>query len=82
MLLVNYATLIDDMESYFDKVTDHDETIVVTRKNNKSVVIISEETYNNLMENIYLTENKTNYNWLLQSKMQLEQGHCSDHIIR
>ena len=50
MLVVNYATLRDNMESYFDKVTDPDETIVVTCKNNKNVVIISEEAYNNLNE--------------------------------
>lgn len=40
------------MKMYMDKVTDDYETMIVTRKNNKNVVMISEESYNNLMENI------------------------------
>ena len=35
---------------------------------------MSEETYNNLIENSYLTQNKRNYDWLMESKSQLESG--------
>ena len=72
MLAVNYTTLRKNMKSYFDKITDEYETMVVTRKDNKNVVIMSEESYNNLLENIYLIENKENYDWLMESKAQLE----------
>ena len=72
MLAVNYTTLRKNMKSYFDKITDEYETMVVTRKDNKNVVIMSEESYNNLLENIYLIENKENYDWLMESKDQLE----------
>ena len=48
--------------------------MVITRKENKNVVVISEETYNNLIENAYLTSNQSNYNWLMESKRQLEEG--------
>ncbi len=74
MLAVNYTTLRKDMETYLDKVTDDYETVVVTRKDSKNVVIISEEAYNNLLENIHVIGNKTNYDWLLESKQQLEEG--------
>lgn len=47
MLAVNYTTLRDNMKSYMDQVTDNYETMIVTRKNNRNVVMISEETYNN-----------------------------------
>ena len=50
MLAVNYTNLRDNMKHYMDQVTDDYETMIVTRKNNKNVVILSEETYNNLME--------------------------------
>ena len=50
--------------------------MIVTRKDNKNVVILSEETYNNLMENVYVMGNKANYDWLMESKAQLENGHC------
>ncbi|NLK77424.1 MAG: prevent-host-death protein [Clostridiales bacterium] len=74
MLAVNYTNLRDNMKTYMDKVTDDYETMIVTRKNNKNVVMLSEETYNNLMENAYIMGNKANYDWLMESKEQLEKG--------
>lgn len=77
MLAVNYTNLRDNMKMYMDKVTDDYETMIVTRKNNKNVIIISEESYNNLMENIYVMCNKENYDWLMKGKAQLEDGKCA-----
>lgn len=77
MLAVNYTTLRDNMKSYMDKVTDDYETMIVTRKDNKNVVMLSEEAYNNLMENIYVMGNKANYDWLMESKEQLNNGKAS-----
>ena len=74
MLAVNYTTLRDNMKSYMDKVTEDYETMIVTRKNNKNIVMISEESYNNLLENAYIMGNKANYDWLMESKAQLECG--------
>ena len=61
MLAVNYTNLRENMKNYMDKVTDDYETMIVTRKNNRNVVMMSEEYYNNLMENLYLMEDRTNY---------------------
>ena len=77
MLAVNYTMLREKMKTYMDKVTDDYETIIVTRKNNKNVVMLSEETYNNMMENIYVMGTKSNYDWLMESKEQLEKGKVS-----
>ena len=65
MLAVNYTNLRDNMKKYMDKVTDDYETMIVTRKDNKNVVMLSEEAYNNLMENVYVMGNKANYDWHL-----------------
>lgn len=81
MLAVNYTNLRDNMKTYMDKVTDDYETMIVTRKNNKNVVMLSEESYNNLMENIYVMGNKSNYDWLMESKKQLEDGNISTHNL-
>ena len=43
--------------------------------------MISEEAYNNLMENVYVMGNKTNYDWLMESKSQLERGNLSIHNL-
>ena len=62
------------MKSYMDKVSDDYETMIITRKNNKNIVMLSEEAYNNLIENAYIMGNKANYDWLMESKAQLERG--------
>jgi len=77
MLAVNYTTLRDNMKACMDRVTDDYETMIVTRKDNRNVVMLSEESYNNLMENVYVMGNKANYDWLMESKEQLEKGKAS-----
>ena len=80
MLAVNYTNLRENMKTYMDKVTDDYETMIVTRKDNRNVVMISEESYNNLMENVYVMGNKANYDWLLESK-KLENGNFKQHKL-
>ncbi len=77
MFAVNYTNLRDNMKTYMDKVTDDYETMIVTRKNNKNIVMLSEESYNNLIENAYIMGNKANYDWIMESKEQLEKGNVS-----
>ena len=81
MLAVNYTNLRENMKMYMDKVTDDYETMIVTRKDNKNVVMLSEESYNNLMENVYVMGNKANYDWLMESKAQLEKGNIAAHDL-
>lgn len=81
MLAVNYTTLRENMKTYMDTIADDYETMIVTRKNNKNIVMLSEETYNNMMENIYVIGDKNNYNWLMESKEQLEMGISAIHDL-
>ena len=81
MLAVNYTNFRENMKDYMDKATNDYETMIVTRKNNKNVVMISEETYNNLIENVYVMGNKSNYDWLMESKEQLESGKFKEHDL-
>lgn len=81
MLAVNYSTLRDNMKSYMDRVTDDYETMVVTRKDNRNIVMMSEESYNNIMENLHVLGNRANYNWLMESKRQLEEGMAAIHDL-
>ena len=77
MLAINYTNLRDNMKKNFDKITDDYETMIVTRKNNKNIVMMSEESYNTLMENVYIMSDKANYDWLTESRQQLEDGNFS-----
>lgn len=50
MLAVNYSTIRSKLKEYCDEATDNNETIIVTRKDEKNVVIISLEQYNQIMK--------------------------------
>jgi len=46
MLAVNYSTLRNNLKGYCDRATNENETVIVTRKDEKNVVIMSLESYN------------------------------------
>lgn len=74
MLATNYTNFRGNMKKYLDEVTDNFSSIVVTRKNDENVVILSEKEYLNLVENQHVLGNKRNKAWLDESKQQLEKG--------
>lgn len=74
MKAVNYSNLRNGLKSYMDMINDTFETLVVTRKNGQNVIMMSEDTYNNIMENAYLRASEANYKWLMESKAQVERG--------
>lgn len=81
MLTVNYTSLRDNMETYMNRVTDEYESMIITRENNRNIVMMSEECYNNLMENAYLMGTKANFDWLMESKAQLDKGTFAAHDL-
>ena len=48
MLAVNYSTIRNNLKNYCDMATNSHETIIVTRKNEKNVVLMSLDRYNQL----------------------------------
>ena len=56
MLAINYSTIRSNLKDYCDKATDENETIIVTRKGEKNVVLISLEQYNEFIRNMKNTE--------------------------
>lgn len=74
MLAVNYSNYRESLKHYCDRVNDEAEVLIVTRKSGGNVVMLSEEQYNNLMENLYLRSNPANYENLMASVAQLKAG--------
>ena len=74
MKAVNYSSMREQFKEYCDQVSDNCETIIVTRKNNRNVVIISEESYNNMLENLSVIGNKANYERLLKAKSHIDRS--------
>ncbi len=49
MLAVNYSTIRSKLKDYCDEATDNNEIVIVTRKDEKNVVLMSLEQYNEVM---------------------------------
>ncbi len=56
------------------KVCEDHDPVIITRKNNEAVVILSLEDYEALNETAYLLQNPKNAKRLLASIEQLEKG--------
>ena len=52
MLAVNYSTLRNKLKDYCDEASDNNQTVIITRKNEKNIVIMSLDNYNQLMKSI------------------------------
>lgn len=78
MLAVNYSTIRENLKTYCDKVTDEDETVIVTRKGEKNVVIISLDEWNELSK---AAKNAEYLNMLDRSFNQLRSGKGQKHEL-
>lgn len=56
MLAVNYSTIRNNLKAYCDEATENNETIIVTRKEEKNVVILSLEKYNQMIKAVQNAE--------------------------
>ena len=78
MLAVNYSTIRKKFKDYCDKVTNDFETVIVTRKDEKNVVIISLEEYNSIMK---ASKNAAYLDMLDRSLEQLAKGEGKIHEL-
>ena len=71
MLAVNYSTIRSKLKDYCDRATDENETVIVTRKDEKNVVLISLEHYNEVMRAL---KNAEYLAMIDKSLQQLKEG--------
>ncbi len=73
MRVINYTDLRLNLKKWMDCVTDDMEEIIVKRKDNKDLVLISLDEYNSLNETNYLLTGK-NRDVLLKSIESIKNG--------
>lgn len=78
MLTVNYSTIRNKLKNYCDEATDNNQTIIVTRKAERNVVILSLEKYNRLMK---IVQNAEYLSMLDRGIKQLEAGKGQKHDL-
>ena len=78
MLAVNYSTIRNNLKDYCDQASDHQETIIITRKNEKNIVLISLEKYNQLEK---AARNNEYLALIDRGIAQLEAGNGQEHEL-
>ena len=71
---VSYTDLRQNLKSYMDKVYSDHDPLIITRKNNENLVLLSIDEYNSLMETSYLLSNEANAEHLKKSIAQYAAG--------
>ncbi|MCU6744970.1 type II toxin-antitoxin system prevent-host-death family antitoxin [Suilimivivens aceti] len=78
MVAVNYSTIRNNLKDYCDKASDQHETIIVTRKNEKNIVLMSLDEYNRLEK---AARNNEYLAMIDRSIAQLEAGKGQEHEL-
>ena len=73
---ITYTDLRQNLKSYMDKVIQDSVALIITRKNNENVVLLSIDEYNSLLETNYLLSNEANAEHLKKSIAQHKSGNA------
>jgi len=80
MKVINYTDLRTNLKKWLDTVVDDMEEVVIKRKEEKDLVLVSLEEYNSLKETSYLLSGK-NRDVLIQSLKEAEAGKVEAHDL-
>lgn len=78
MTHVSYTELRSNLSNLMDTVCDSRAPLLVTRQNARSVVMVSEDEYEGLMETVHLLSSPANITRLLEFIEQANNGELSE----
>jgi antitoxin YefM len=81
MAHVSYTELRGNLAAYMDQVCDDRAPLIVTRQNARSVVMLSEEEYEGLLETVHLLKSPANAARLLRSIKEADEGKLVAHEV-
>ena len=79
MKAVNYSELRQNLKTHMDQVFQDHEPLIITRKKNENLVLISLDDYNSLIETQYLLSTEANTEHLRRS---LDQARSEELVKR
>jgi antitoxin YefM len=74
MVATNYSNARQNFAHYCNEAVQNFETVIITRRNDENVVLMSEAEYNNLKENLFIRRNPEEYKALLDDVRAYEAG--------
>jgi antitoxin YefM len=74
MKVLNYSDLRQNLSDNLNLVAEDHEVLIVSRSNEKNVVIISLDEYNSIQETLYLLSSEANAKRLNKALEEVNQG--------
>jgi len=74
MKAISYTAVRSNLAKTMESICDDHEAVVITRKNERSVVMLSLEDYEALEETAYLLRSPNNMKRLIESIAELDEG--------
>lgn len=82
MNAITYTAARENLASTMDRVCEDRNPLIITRKRNQSVVMISLDDYESLEETAYLLRSPVNAKRLIESVEAIEKGDLVTREIR
>lgn len=79
---ISYTAARENLAATMDKVCQDRDAVIITRKREQSVVMLSLEEYESLQETAYLLQSPANAKRLMKAKETLEAGRGKTRKIR
>lgn len=81
MSRVSYSELRNNLAKYMDEVCDTRDVLHVTRQNARSVVMLSQDEYESMIETLHLLQSPRNAERLLRSVEAANCGELAEHEL-
>lgn len=82
MQAVSYSAFRRNLRAYLDKTRDDAEPVMVTSKDpDANVAVMNARDYDNLIENLYIAQNRYLTEKLMRSRGQFAHGDVSVHEL-
>jgi antitoxin YefM len=81
MTHVSYTELRQNLAKYMDEVCDSSAALHVTRQNARSVVMLSEDEYESIIETLHLLRSPANAERLLESIENAKSGKLTERAV-
>ena len=82
MRITNFTDLRNNLKHHLDSVVQDNIPLIVQRPNGESVVVISLEDYNSIIETAYLLSNPANVEHLREGIAQANSGEATKVDIK
>ena len=82
MQAISFSEVRKNFKKYLDEVYNNHDPLIITRKNNENLIVLSLDDYNSLTETQYLLYSENNRNHLISSlkKLRSDKGIQKDLI--